>query len=72
MWHTDSVFSSGGHGFGMIIWLLIIVVVIVLIGKTILGKRNSASIALETLNKRYANGKISEEEYLKMKAELEK
>ncbi|WP_415887434.1 SHOCT domain-containing protein [Neptuniibacter sp. QD37_6] len=72
MWHADGMFSSGWHGLGMIIWLLIIVVVIMLIGKAIFGRSNQVSTAIENLNERYANGEISEEEYLKVKAELEK
>ncbi|MGI1669594.1 MAG: SHOCT domain-containing protein [Neptuniibacter sp.] len=72
MWHTDGMFSSGWHGFGMIIWLLIIAVVIVLIVKALSGRGKALSTATDILDERYAKGEISEEEYLKMKAELDK
>ncbi|WP_299179329.1 SHOCT domain-containing protein [uncultured Neptuniibacter sp.] len=72
MWHADGMFSSGWHGFGMIIWLLIIAVVIVLIVKALSGRDEASSTAIDILDERYAKGEISEEEYLKMKAELDR
>lgn len=72
MWHTDGMFSSGWHGSGMIIWILIIVVVIVLIVKALSGKGKASPTATDILDERYAKGEISEEEYVRMKAELEK
>lgn len=72
MWHTDGMFSSGWHGFGMIIWILIIAVVIVLVVKTLSGRGKPSSTATDILDERYAKGEITEEEYLKMKADLEK
>ncbi len=72
MWHTDGMFSSGWHGFGMVIWLLFLAVMIVLIVKALSGRGEASSTAIEILDERYAKGEISEEEYLEMKAELEK
>ncbi|MCP4598458.1 SHOCT domain-containing protein [Neptuniibacter sp.] len=72
MWHTDGMFSSGWHGFGMVIWLLFLAVMIVLIVKALSGRVKASSTAIEILDERYAKGEISEEEYLEMKAELEK
>ena len=72
MWHAGDVFTSGWHGFGMFIWLLIIVLFILLFVKAFAKKREASSTAMDILDDRYAKGDISEEEYLKKKAELEK
>lgn len=72
MWHAGDMFTSGWHGFGMFIWLLIIVLFILLLVKAFSKKREASSTAMDILDDRYAKGDISEDEYLKKKAELEK
>ncbi len=57
-----------GMGIGLIFWVLIIALVYYLIaGK---GKVIGGESSQEILDKRYAKGEISREEYLKMKEEM--
>lgn len=56
----------------MVIWLLIVFVLAVLLVMGMVNKRSTPSSALAILAERYAKGEISEEEYVKMKAELNK
>ena len=75
MW--DHMQGYGGMGlgglFGLLIWLLLIIglawaVIWILSSSRSRGKGLSA---LEILKRRYASGEISEEQYLKMKHEIE-
>ena len=65
---------GGGMMFGwMFMWLPIVVLVVllvILLGKG--GMREHKGSAIEVLDKRYARGEISREEYLRMKGEIEK
>lgn len=71
-----SSFGAGGMMFGwMFMWLPIVVLIILL--AALLGKGSTCmpqheESAIETLNKRYAKGEISREEYLRMKGEIGK
>lgn len=66
--------------FGWIIFVILIVVLIVALGRGGLFRNNTGKIltknnndsALETLKKRYAKGEIDEDEYEEKKAELKK
>lgn len=72
-------FGTGGMmGFGwMFMWIPVVVLIIIL--TALLGKGSTCmshpmeheESAIETLNKRYASGEISREEYLRMKGEIE-
>jgi len=69
MWNDYGFHNGwGGMGFGMILfWVLVLVVVVVL-----LGKRNRVRpSAREVLDERYARGEIDREEYEKKRAALE-
>ncbi len=74
-----SSFGAGGMmGFGwMFMWLPIVVLIILLAallgkGSTCMSHSKHEESAIETLNKRYARGEISREEYLRMKSEIKK
>jgi putative membrane protein len=72
MFFPDHHFLGGGYGM-MFIWLIFIIFVIVLIIWLINNRKSSGdknSSALDKLNKRYAAGEISEEEYQKIKKEI--
>ncbi len=62
-----------GWGFGLIVWLLLLVGIIIGIKwlVTSSGSGVHAPTALEILKQRYARGEISEEEYRKMKKEIQ-
>ncbi|MCY6370192.1 SHOCT domain-containing protein [Clostridium ganghwense] len=64
-----------GMGIGMIFmgvaWILAIALLIMFIVKSSKKKQNN-NLALEILNKRFASGEISEEEYVKRKEVLRK
>jgi putative membrane protein len=67
MHRRGQFFGLGFYGFGLLFWVLVIFfVVIVFLNST---KKEEA---LDILNKRYAQGKISREEYTQMKEELGK
>lgn len=59
---------GAGMGFGLIFWVLIIALVYYLIaGK---DRINMGETPVEILDKRYAKGEITREEYLRMKEEI--
>ena len=68
MWH---VACGMWHGVGMLVWLLIIVLAIFLLVRAFSKNRGASSPAMGIFDGRCAKGDISEEEYLKKKAELE-
>lgn len=58
-------FGIGFHGFGLLFWVLVaFFVVLVFLNRT---KREGA---IDILNKRYARGELSREEYTNMKEEI--
>lgn len=66
------VMGFGGF-FGLFFWIALIVITVVLL-KWLLSRQNNKSnewSAMDILNKRFAAGDISEEEYLKMKKRIE-
>ncbi len=73
-----SSFGAGGMMFGwMFMWLPIVVLIILLAallgkGSMCMSHSEHGESAIETLDKRYAKGEISREEYLRMKGEIEK
>lgn len=70
-------FNRGGMGtmmFMEIFWILLLVVVVFLIGKLFFNQPNQSSnreTPLEILQKEYAKGNISEEDYLERKKHLQ-
>jgi putative membrane protein len=75
-WHMmdDWGHMSWGYG-GLFMWLLFLVLIVAVIYFVVRGekwmKRSSGDeTALDILNKRYAKGEITEQEYKKMKKEL--
>ena len=75
MWDHMQGYGVMGYGgiFGAIIWLLLIAGVIIgsiwLVGSFRPTSRNTTP--MDVLKQRYASGEISEEEYHKMKKEIE-
>jgi len=70
MWNDYGFHTGwGGMGFGMIVfWILLLVVLVV-----VLGKRNRVRpSARELLDERYARGDIDREEYEKRRADLDR
>ena len=75
MWDHMQGYGFMGFGgfFGLIFWLLLIVGIFLAI-KWVLGASSSSGTslsALEILKQRYASGEINEEQYHKMKKEIE-
>ncbi|MCF6094994.1 SHOCT domain-containing protein [Microaerobacter geothermalis] len=69
----------GGMGFGyglfnMIFWILILVGIVYLVIYLVKGNdsKGGGNEALQVLDRRYANGEISEDEYKRMKENLKK
>lgn len=66
-----------GMGFGMtIFWLVVIAVIFILVKQGIYGSSGQSGTVsekpLEILKKRFAQGEIDEDEFERMKKELEK
>ena len=63
-----------GMGLGWIVWLIIIVVIMWVVfqfkGNNRRHYYTSSESPLDTINKRYANGEISKEEFDRMKKDL--
>lgn len=55
----------------LLFWGLVLYLVVKLFQAVFRTRQSPSSTSLEILKKRYAKGEISEEEYKKMKAELE-
>ena len=75
MWDHMQGYGFMGFGgfFGLIFWLLLIIGIILAI-KWVLGASSSVGkspSALEILKQRYASGEISEEQYHRMKKEIQ-
>ena len=71
MWHDMTGWH--GTGWGMIFWLVILVGLVILIIKLLQhqqGTAGSEETALDILNKRYAKGEISKEEYEERKKDI--
>lgn len=69
----------GLGGFGWIFWLAVIIIIVWLVFRVILGGKNKATFgvheeesALDILEKRYAKGEISKEEFEEKKKTLTK
>ena len=76
-WHMmdDWGHMSWGYG-GVFMWLLFLLLIGVVIYFVVRGERwmkrgGGGETALDILNKRYAKGEITEQEYRKMKKEIE-
>jgi putative membrane protein len=73
-WHD--MMGFGGGLFMVVFWILVILLIVVLVRA--LSNRGSEPTArsgdqaLNLLKERYARGEIDREQYLKMKADLEK
>lgn len=66
-------YGFGWMGFGMIFWILIIVLILYfLFRRTEEPIRSEKERALNILKERYAKGEITKEQYLEMKKEIEK
>ena len=62
-----------GFGFGWILWIIVIVVLIYFVKEFAGGGQkteNKGETALDILRKRYARGEISKEEFERMRDEL--
>lgn len=59
-------FGVGFYGFGILFWVLVIFFIVLVVSST---RREDS---MEILNRRFARGEISQEEYAKMKEELKK
>ena len=76
MMDHDGMGGFFGMGVGWLWWILIIVLIVVIVWVVLQRNRNNQiqapknESALETLEKRYANGEISTEEYREKKREL--
>lgn len=58
-----------GHGWGMLLWLLLLLLVFWALAKLLLGRngndRSRQKSARDILDERFANGEIDEQEYRK-------
>lgn len=59
------------HGFGMVVWWLIPLLIIGLLFYLFQNKNNNKSSAQDLLDRRYANGEIDEEEYRKKSQDIQ-
>lgn len=77
MWDCANLFTQGGMGWMMLMglfWIVLIVVVVYLVIKLLSDRtdnRSEKETPLELLQKEFARGNITEEEYLKRKKHLE-
>lgn len=58
-------FGLGFHGFGFLFWILVIFFLFLL-----LSKKDEDKSAIDILNKRFAKGEMSREEYQRTKEEI--
>jgi putative membrane protein len=77
MWgydHMGWMMNGWGMGFGMILWLVILVLIIAgvvwFVRAQPIGGGPRRSLGLDVLEERYARGEISREEYLQMKRDI--
>ena len=77
MWNCANLFTQGGMGWMMLMglfWIVLIVVIVYLVIKLLSDRtdnRSEKETPLELLQKEFARGNITEEEYLKRKKHLE-
>ena len=57
---------SGWMGIHMLFWLLLLVVLIVVLARLLLPNKNEDTFAKKILERRYAKGEISKDEYEEM------
>ena len=60
-------FGVGFYGFGLLFWVLVVFFIVLVFFNS--ARRENA---IDILNKRYAQGELSREEYTRMKEELSK
>lgn len=74
MWGTNHGIGMGFGGFGIILWIVILIAVIAvarsMFSNTTAGTEEPS--AREILKRRLATGEISEEEYQRLKKQIEK
>lgn len=77
MWNCANLFNQGGMGSMMfmgLFWIVLLIVVVYLVIKLLSERSDHGSrreMPLELLQKEFARGNISEEEYLNRKRHLE-
>ena len=59
------------HGFGMVVWWLIPLLIIGLLFYLFQNKNNNKPSAQDILDRRYAKGEIDEEEYRKKSQDIQ-
>ena len=64
----DEYFGIGFYGFGLLFWILVVFFIVLVF----FNSRTKKEEALDILDKRYARGDLSQEEYTRMKEELSK
>jgi putative membrane protein len=67
MHRGQKYFGIGFYGFGLLFWVLVIFFIVLVFLNS--GKKEEL---IHILNKRYARGELSREEYTKMKEEISK
>jgi putative membrane protein len=77
MWgydHMGWMMNGWGMGFGMILWLVIVALIIAgvmwFVRAQPIGSGPRRSTGLDVLEERYARGEITREEYLQMKRDI--
>lgn len=80
MWNCGNLWNQGGMGWMMLMglfWIILLIVVVYLIVKLLTdrtektGNQSGKETPLEILQKEFAKGNITEEEYLKRRKYLE-
>lgn len=61
---------SGWMGINMLFWLLLFVVLIVMVLRLLSSNKNEDESAKQILERRYAKGEISKDEYVEMLKDL--
>lgn len=62
---------SGWMGLHMLFWLLLLIVLIVIVVRLLSPNKNEDKSAKQILDRRYAKGEISKDEYVEMLKDLE-
>lgn len=76
MWNCANLFTQGGMGWMMLMglfWIVLIIVIVYLVIKLLSDRtdnRSEKETPLELLQKEFARGNITEEEYMKRKKHL--
>lgn len=77
MWNCANLFTQGGMDWMMLMglfWIVLIIVIVYLVIKLLSDRtdnRSERETPLELLQKEFARGNITEEEYMKRKKHLE-